>query len=79
MNTDPGGEQAVCTGLRLSVGRARDKLGCRDMVGGIQEITAITVHGAPAVRAASPRPRRDFTQAHGIARLRRAFIWGKSS
>ena len=29
-----GGEEAVCTDLGLNVGRARDKLGCRDMVGG---------------------------------------------
>ena len=74
-----GREQAVCTDLRLSIGRARDKLGCRDMVCGIQEVAAVTWHGAPMVRAASPRQAAHFTHAHGVIPPRRAFLRGKSS
>jgi hypothetical protein len=70
-----GGEEAVCTDLGLNVGRARDKLGCRDMVGGIQEIAAITVHGAPAVRAASPRQAARFhASTRGCALTTRLYL-----
>ncbi len=37
-----GGEQAGCTDLRLAVGLALDQVEICDMVGGIQEVVAIT-------------------------------------
>jgi hypothetical protein len=45
------------------------------MVGGIQEITAITVHGAPAVRAASPRQAARFhASTRGCALTTRLYL-----
>ena len=50
--TAGSGEQNVCPDLRLSVALAVDQVGSCDMVGGIQEIAAITWHCAPFERAA---------------------------
>jgi hypothetical protein len=50
-----GGEQTVCTGLRLAIARARDHMEFCDTVGRIEETVPIGWHGAPAARAASPR------------------------
>ena len=40
-----GGEHDGCAGLHIGVGVAIDHIDCCDMIGGIQEITAIEWHG----------------------------------
>lgn len=74
-----GGKQAVCTDLCLVVGLTLDQVEICDMVGGIQEAVAISWHGAPVVRAASPRQAAQFLQVSGVAGVRGAHMYGKSS
>ena len=74
-----GGEQAVSTGPRFAVGPTRNHVELCDASrlnpGSNSDNWAWRTSGARGITPTSSA----FTQAHGVARLRRAFICGKSS
>jgi hypothetical protein len=72
------GEQLLGPSLGVYVVVAVKHLGCRDTISGIQVVEAIDGHGRTGTARGITPTSGAFTQAHGVAEVRRAFVCGKS-